>query len=328
MTFSFDRISIIGAGAMGAYYAGRFFDMDPGCLSLVAGGERYDRLRKKGMTVNGKHYSYPVTRPEQASASDLVIVAVKHHHLPQAITDIRNAVGEKTVILSIMNGIESEEQLGAVYGAGKILYAVVLGIDAVREGNVVTCSNQGKLLFGEAENSKISERVKALKDLFARAGIVHHTPLDMILTLWRKFTINVGMNQVSAILRAPYGVFQKSQAARDLAQEAMNEVVAIANVKGIQLSRKDAEDFLPILHTMSPHGKTSMLQDVEAKRKTEVEMLAGKVVKMGMELCIPTPVNQTFLRMIQVIEECAREEHGAKSKAHSAKMGRRVSSKQ
>lgn len=306
---SFCRICIVGAGAMGAFYASRFFEMDPNCVFLLAEGERRIRLKKEGLIVNGKHYTFPVLRPEEGlPPSDLVLIAVKHHHLPRAISDLRNAVGDKTCLLSVMNGIQSEEQIGRVYGMSKTLYAVAVGIDAVRQGNLVTCSSQGKLLFGEAENSVLSERVKVLQALFTRAGIVNETPADMMRTLWWKFMVNVGVNQVSAILDAPYGVFQKSQAARDITQEAMNEVISIAQAKGIQLSKKDAEDFLPFLHKMSPQGKTSMVQDVEARRKTEVEMFAGKVVELGRELNIPTPVNLTLLRLIQVIEERMKEE--------------------
>jgi 2-dehydropantoate 2-reductase len=307
---SSSSICILGAGAMGAYYASRFYDMDPKCIRLIAGDDRYERLRKEGLIINGKHYNIPVVTPEKTGPSDLVLVAVKHHQLPGAIADMRNAVGEKTCILSVMNGIQSEEQIGEAYGMPKVLYAVAVGIDAVRNGNVVTCTSQGKLLFGEAENPDLSERVKALKALFTRAGIINETPVDMIRTLWWKFMVNVGVNQVSAILDAPYGVFQRSQAARDLTEDAMDEVIAIAQVKGTRLSKKDVEDFLPFLQKMSPVGKTSMVQDVEAGRKTEVEMFAGRVVEMGRELNIPTPVNRTLLKLIQVIEERARETRG------------------
>ncbi|RJR36479.1 MAG: 2-dehydropantoate 2-reductase, partial [Desulfobacteraceae bacterium] len=294
----------------GAFYGAKLFEMDPRCVSVIAGGERHARLRETGLVVNGKGYDLPLVRPEDASHSDLILVAVKHHHLPQAILDMRKAVGDRTHILSVMNGIQSEEQIGDVYGMDKVLYAIAIGIDAVREGNVVTCSTQGKILFGEPDNSVLSERVKSLQELFTKAGIVHDTPVDMIRTLWWKFMVNVGMNQVSAILDAPYGVFHRSEAAQKVTQNAMNEVIAIANAKGINLSKQDAVDFLPILRKMSPEGKTSMVQDIEAKRKTEVEMFGVKVVEMGLEMNIPTPVNSTLVRLIQALEEKGRE-HGA-----------------
>ena len=301
---SIERVSVIGAGAMGAFYASKFFDMDRSCISLIARGERADRLMEQGLIVNNKHYSVPVVRPEdKAPPSDLIIVAVKHHHLPEAIQDVKNRIGESSLILSVMNGIESEEQIGAVYGMDKVLYAVAVGIDAVRQGNSITYTKEGKLFFGEAKNLVLSERVKRVKSLFDLAGIVHETPDDMIRILWWKFMINVGMNQVSAILCAPYSVFQASQEARELMESAMREVITIAKVAKVYLSEADIENWYSFLSGLSPQGKTSTVQDVEAKRKTEVEMFAGKVIELGKTYGIPTPVNQTLFRLIKVLEQ-------------------------
>jgi 2-dehydropantoate 2-reductase len=165
---------------------------------------------------------------EKSSPSDLIIFAVKSHHLREAIQDIKNRVRGNTLILSIMNGIDSEEQIAAVYGNDKVLFAVAVGIDAVREGNCITYTNPGKLLFGEAKNLVLSERIKQVQSLFLRAGIPYETPDDMIRVLWWKLMINVGINQASAVLRAPYGVFQTSQEARELMESAMREVVVLA----------------------------------------------------------------------------------------------------
>jgi 2-dehydropantoate 2-reductase len=296
-------ISVIGAGAMGAFYASRFYDMDPGSICLVAGGDRYRRLKEDGLAVNGKPYPIRVIRPEEKGPpSELVMVAVKHHHLDKAIRDIRNRVGEDTVILSVMNGIESEKRISAVYGAGKVLYAVAVGIDAVRADHQVTYSQPGKLFFGEARNPGINARVRRLQDLFDRAGIVYETPEDMIRALWWKYMVNVGVNQVSAVARAPYGLFQRSKAARELMESAMREVIAIAKAAGVDLSEDDIQNWFSVLQSLSPDGKTSMLQDVEAGRKTEVEMFAGEVNRLGESYGIPTPVNQTLYRFIKVIE--------------------------
>jgi len=298
-----ERISLIGAGAMGSFYAGRLFDMDQKCLSLIADGERYERLKEKGFFVNNRHYIVPVVKPDdKAPPSDLVIVAVKHHHLPRAIADLRNRVGGNTVILSVMNGIDSEEQLGAAYGMEKLLYAVAVGIDAVREENRLTYTTQGRLFFGEAKNHTVSQRVKKVQALFDRAGITYETPVDMIRVLWWKFMINVGMNQASAVLRAPYSAFQTSREAKGLMESAMREVMAIAREATVDLSEKDIENWYSILSGLSPEGKTSMLQDVEAGRKTEVDMLAGKVIELGRIYNIPTPVNKQIFQSIKEIE--------------------------
>jgi len=127
------KVSIIGAGALGAAYGALLYDMDPGCVSFVAAGERFERLGREGVIVNGRHYAISVLAPEDTSPpADLVIVAVKNHHLDAAIGEMKNRVGGDTIILSLMNGIDSEERLGAVYGMDKVLYALTMGIDALR----------------------------------------------------------------------------------------------------------------------------------------------------------------------------------------------------
>jgi 2-dehydropantoate 2-reductase len=298
-----NSVAILGAGAMGAYFATRFFDTPGFSTAVVARGERYDRLKNDGLVVNGKAYAIPVAHPDKvASPVHLIIVALKHHHLAEAIPDLKRLVGDQTTIISVMNGLDSEEIIGSVYGMNKVLYAISVGIDAVRQGNRVTFTKPGKHYFGEATNAHMSSRVRRVQMAFERAGISYETPPDMIRLLWWKFMVNVGMNQASAVTRAPYGVFQSSPEAQVLMETLMREVIALAKVVGVDLVEQDLDDWYTVLNTLSPQGKTSMLQDIEAGRKTEVEIFGGKVVALGETHGIPTPVNQTVLRIIQVLE--------------------------
>lgn len=296
-------VCVAGAGAVGSALAAILYDMDPASISFLAGGERYRRLQERGIIVNGTAYRIPVTAPEDKSPfADLIIVVVKHHDLDRALADMSNRVGPATIILSLMNGIESEERIGAVYGMERVLYGLVLGIDAVRQGFSVTYSSRGRVFFGEAKNHTPSERVLAVKALFEQAGIAHVVPADMIRTLWWKFMINVGVNQVSAALGATYGLFRTSSEVRDLMEAAMREVMALAGTQGISLTEEDVGEWYKVLYSLDPGGKTSMLQDVEAQRKTEVEMFAGTVMKLGRRHAIPTPVNRYLFRKIREIE--------------------------
>jgi 2-dehydropantoate 2-reductase len=146
-------ISIIGAGALGGAYASFFHDMDNHCVSFVASGDRFERLRREGLIVNGNRYKIPVYKPEDLlPPSDLIIVAVKHNQLNDAIREMKIRVGPETTIISVMNGIESEMKIGAAYGMEKVLYAVSVGIDGLREGNRVNFKKRGKIFFGEAQN--------------------------------------------------------------------------------------------------------------------------------------------------------------------------------
>ena len=298
-----ETISIVGAGAVGGAYASMLYDMDRHCVSFIAAGDRFKRLRQDGLIVNGKHYAIPVLRPDDLSPPpDLLMIAVKHHQLDNAICDIKNSIGEETTIISVMNGIDSEVKIGAACGMKRVLYAVSIGLAALKEGNRVNFISRGKILLGEARNPFLTDRVKRLQALFDRAGIVCETPPDMIRALWWKFMVNVGINQASAVLRAPYSVFQTSREAKDLMESAMREVIMLAEKASVLLSEEDIENWNTVLSGLNPEGKTSMLQDVEAGRKTEVEMFAGKVIELGKYYGVPTPVNQKLYDLIRKIE--------------------------
>jgi 2-dehydropantoate 2-reductase len=297
-------VSILGAGAMGAAYASRFYAMDPTCVSVVAQGERYNRLQRDGLIVNDERYAIPVLTPEDTTPpSDLVIVALKHRDLAPSLEMLRNRVGDNTVIVSVMNGLDSEGIIRSRFG-DKVLYAISVGIDAQRQGNVINYSKIGKIVFGEPDNTVLSDRVRRVQELFDRASVPYDTPVDMIRQMWWKFMINVGINQASAVLRAPYGVFHTSQHAQAIMEAAMREVIAIAQASGVNMNDDDLNNWYPVMRSLHPQGRTSMLQDIEAGRETEVDIFAGKVVAVGLQVGVPTPVNELLLHAIKVIEQC------------------------
>lgn len=304
MQNTIQSIAIVGAGAMGAAYAAMISDAGGFSLYFLAQGSRYHKLKNAPLTVNGKSYDISVKQPEEITEpADLIIVALKHHHLPEALQLIASATGPATTILSVMNGLESERIIGEVCGMDKIVYAIAIGIDAVKEGSRFTYARPGKILFGKTAEQEDDSRVAGIQDALTRAAIPHEVPDDIMRTMWWKFMINVGVNQASAVLSAPYGVFHTSPDAMALMQQLMQEVVILAEKVSINLTQKDLEDWTAVLSTLAPEGKTSMLQDIEAGRKTEVEIFSGTVISMGLEHNVPTPVNLAIMRIINVLEK-------------------------
>lgn len=298
------KVAILGAGALGAYYASRFSAVDTFSTLIAASGDRAIKLQRHGVVVNGEHWQFPVSTPRaELQPVDLMIIALKHHQLQGALEDVRHLVGQKTIIMSVVNGLDSESVIGDVYGADRVLYCVAIGIDAVRQGDAIVVANQGRLYFGEALNVPVSARVLKVQQALDRAGLNWETPDDMLRIMWWKFMINVGVNQASAVLRAPYRVFQNSKAGQSVLTMMMREVIALAKAAGINLSESDLDQWAPVLAKLAPEAKTSMLQDIEAGRKTEVEIFAGKVVSLGEKYHIPTPVNAMMLQMIRTLEE-------------------------
>jgi 2-dehydropantoate 2-reductase len=301
-----DRVVLCGAGAVGSSYAALLHDLDPRALTVVAGGERRERLLREGLTVNGRRIDVACVAPgEGAAPADLLLVAVKQHHLEAAVEDVRGVVGPKTLILSLLNGITSEVILGRAFGAEKVLPAFVLGNDVVREGSSTTYSRLGVLVFGAPTNDPADARVARVKELLDRARIPCRVPADILREQWWKFMLNVGVNQVSALLRATYAAFDAVPEVRELTRAAALEVVTLSAKEGVALSAEDVDRIFPIVSTLAPGGKTSMLQDVEAGRKTEVEIFAGAVVALGRKHGVPTPVNEVLGRLLVALERLA-----------------------
>jgi len=303
-------ISVIGLGAVGGSYAALIARAHPEIeLRVVAGGPRAERLRGQGVIVNGEHYRFTVADPQQeATPADLVIVAVKCHQLAEAIDALAVQVGPDTMILSLLNGITSEEALAAAYPQAYVPLAVAVGIDAVRDQTGVRYSTLGWVEFGDSRPGESSPASVRLEGLLAAADIPYVVQADMRHGLWWKFLVNVGVNQVTALLEAPYALVQAAGPARDLMTTAQREVLAVAQASGVDLTEADITRFLAVLSTLGPGNYTSMAQDALAHRRTEVDQFAGVVVRLGERYGVPTPVNavllQAFLAKHQIWGVC------------------------
>jgi 2-dehydropantoate 2-reductase len=301
-----ENVSLIGLGAIGAAYGSKLQRLLGNTFKVVANEERVNRYQANGLEVDGEVFHFKYMTPEtNTEPADFVIFAVKNAELEQALSDMRHHIGPNTIILSLLNGISSEEEISVATNNKHILYSMCVGIDAVRTKNKIRFSSIGKVCFGEKDKT-ISDDVLAVKDLFEKAGIPYEIPDDIWHTIWAKFMFNIGINQTSAVLRAPYKYFQEIPELHQWMEQAMYEVVEISKSIGVHLTEEDVHHYRPILMNLSPDGKTSMLQDVEANRKTEVEYFAGKVCELGRKYHIPTPVNDQLYKMIPIIEAMAK----------------------
>jgi 2-dehydropantoate 2-reductase len=134
--------------------------------------------------------------------------------------------------------------------------------------------------------------------LLEQASLAYHIPEDIHKALWYKLMINIGMNQVSAVTGAPYGLFQKDKELRSLMNAAMRETIVVARAEGVDLTEKDLETWYTVLDSLGPEGKTSMLQDIEAQRKTEVDSFAGEIIRRAARHGLSVPVNETLKAII------------------------------
>ena len=295
-------VHIIGLGAVGATYGSILHDYDSTCVKVIIDDERLSKY-KSGLVINGKRYFFDLQVPKvDDPKAELIIIAVKGLNLQETIHAITPLVGSDTIILSLLNGITSEEILSETFGRDKVLHGFSVGIDALRENGEVKFSTMGKIVFGEYY-PEVKGKAALVAEIFSKAGINYSIPDDIRKEMWWKFMLNVGINQTSAILGIPYGVYASSTEAQKLLAAACREVIPLAEKEGISLSEDDIDKYIKIIQTLSPLSKTSMLQDIEAGRKTEVESFALAVINLGKKHNIHTPVNEMLYLMIRVLEQ-------------------------
>lgn len=298
-------VSLIGLGSIGSFFApGLARTLGEGNFRVIAGGARAERLEREGVRINHETWHFPIVRPEETVApADLILISVKDTTLDEAIRDIRHHVGEHTIILSLLNGIDSEEKIGAAFGMEHMLYALMRVSVGVRPEGYIYDPRKGHIEFGEKNNTTYSPRVQAVASLFDRAQIPYKIPEDMLHALWFKYLCNIGENLTCALLGIPFGAFRVSDDANFIRHAAMQEVADVAAAYGIHFTEEELAHQEVIVTHIPPRNKPSTLQDIENRRPTEIAMFSGTLIRLGEKAGVPTPYNRMFYHGIRVLEQ-------------------------
>lgn len=295
-------VAVLGAGAVGAYFIWGLNEKLGENLWVIAEGERKARLEKEGILINGKRYDLHVRTPKEARGVDLLLISTKYGALRDILENVAAVVDEHTVVMSLLNGVDSEEIIGAGIGMEHMVYSM-MKIASERKGGSVVFDGPSTMgvYYGEAGQSEPSERIQAITELLTDTGIHFHVCEDIIREIWYKYAFNVSKNQPQAIVGCGVGGYEDSIHMSQLSKKLQEEVVAVAAAKGIDISSMESD-----AAKGSPSNKKarySTLQDLDAKRHTEADMFAGAMVRMGKELGIPTPYNEFTYHVIKALEE-------------------------
>lgn len=294
-----ETVGIVGMGAMGMLLASQMADQLPeGQLNVIVDKARLKSYAEASFLVNDQplHLNF-VTTPAAGEALDLAIFAVKYQALDGAIKEMRPFIDDHTSIISILNGIASEEDLAEAFGDDQVLFCVAQGMDATRQGHEMHYSRAGQLALG-VRSAGQEDRLQALVDFFRRVDIAIELPEDARRQLWNKFMFNVGLNQVVSVYGDGYGVIQKQGEARDQMVQAMREVLPIAKAEGVNLTEEDIKGWMGVADGFAVDGKPSMLQDLDAGRPTEVELFSGTVCKLAEKHDLSAPVNDWLYHIL------------------------------
>lgn len=293
------KIGLMGAGAVGCYIVAGLYDRYSENFMLIADGSRKERLERDGLIINGRRYFPRVVSPEKAGdeALDNLIVALKYAALEKSLGDIALAVSEDTCVVSLMNGVDSEEIIGKKIGMRHMLYSFIK-IASTREGNRVSFPlPEGEFGIYVGEPSGDLARAEKFKAIFDGTPVICHVSGNILGGMWDKFALNISRNLPQAILGVGIGAYDDSPYVADLSRKLWQEVLAQAKAKGIIVSGRyfyTPED---------PSQRYSTLQDLDAGRETEIEMFSGAMIRMSKETGVKCPYNEAVYDLIKALEE-------------------------
>jgi 2-dehydropantoate 2-reductase len=291
------RIAVFGAGGVGGYFGGRLA-LAGEELVFIARGENLRLLQSQGLQVDSIKGDF-VVKPVQATDNprrvgevDFVLVAVKGWQVPEAALVMQPMVGPHTGVVPLGNGVEAPAQLAAALGSEPVLGGLCrISAFIAEPGHIRHVGLEPFVAFGELDN-RSTTRVEALRQAFERAGVMVSVPPDIRVAMWEKFVFIVAVSGVGAVARAPVGALRSLPETRQLLERAVQEAVAMGRARKIALPEDAAARTMTVIDSLEPSVIPSMQRDIVEGRPSELGSQNGAVVRMGLELGIPTPTHR------------------------------------
>lgn len=310
------KIAIIGSGAMGSLYGAKLSEnKDNRVYLLDIWREHIDAINAEGLKMHECSHGEAkgeniliyrnltaTDKPEEIGKVDLAIVFVKSTVTEAALSDARVVIGDNTVVLTLQNGVGNIDAIESIVGAGKVIAGTTAhGANTIRAGEICH-AGEGATVIGDLQGESV-ERLLKIKKNFEAAGFPVDISSDVLSLIWDKLLVNVGINPIAAILGLRNGEILNYSDADKLMESAVLEGVAIRRAVGISSEFNDPVEHVRSVCRRTAQNRSSMLQDIESGRKTEIDFINGAIVREGVRLGIPTPVNSTLVHMIKILEE-------------------------
>jgi 2-dehydropantoate 2-reductase len=306
------RFAIFGTGGVGGYFGGRLAQAGQD-VTFIARGRHLARMQEAGLRVDsigGDFEVKPVAAtdsPQSIGAVDCVILAVKAWQLSEAIDSMSSLIGEETVLLPLMNGIEHIDQLTEAFGGEHVLGGLCrISSFLAGPGHITHVGLKPFISFGELDNTDRG-RVQELRAVFsALDGIDVDVPSDIYVAMWEKFIFICSTSGVGAVTRQPMGVFRSIPESRTMLESAVREAVELGREKGVSLPGDLFETLMKRIDGLPAGMVASMQKDIMEGRPSELDAQTGAVVRMGRALDIPTPTHEFIYASLLPMELKAR----------------------
>jgi 2-dehydropantoate 2-reductase len=301
----FMKIAVIGAGAMGSLFGGLLTEAGCKVWLLDVWEDHVNILNREGLTID-REGKTRVVHPKAATdyhaigTVDLVIVFVKSTQTAEAAKTAAKLIGPDGWVLTLQNGMGNADILGEIIDPKNVLAgttshgATMLGPGKIRHAGI------GPTQIGPwaAGDPAMAEKVARM---FSKAGIETQVADDVHALVWHKLFINVGINAITALTGIKNGELLDLDATRDLSRNAVEEALAVARKKGVSVGNNVVDQVFQIAEATAKN-RSSMGQDVDNRRLTEISAINHAVVRQARQLGVATPVNDTLSALIQTLE--------------------------
>lgn len=305
------KIGIVGAGAMGSVYGGILGDAGNEVWLLDVWKEHIEAIRQRGARVEGASGDRTVRvnatlDAREAGSCELLVVATKAMDTEAAVENARPMIGPATLVLTIQNGLGNAERMERLVGPKNLLVGIAGGFGAsvVAPGHVHH-NGWEAIHLGELAGG-ITDRLDRIAEVWKKAGFRVRVFDDIQPLIWGKLIGNVGFSAICTITGLRVGQVLDNPWASSVMEANVREAFAVAQAKKIKLSYDDPVAWIREFGAKIPNAQPSMLQDVLAGRRTEIDSLNGAVVREAELLGIPAPMNHAVTLLVKALEEKVR----------------------
>lgn len=299
------HVAVIGSGAMGSLFGGLLAEAGEQVTLFDVWEEHVNALNEDGLvmeTPDGESRVVPVeatTRPATVDSPDLVLVFVKSVHTRRALADAESLLGG-TDVLTLQNGLGNPETLAEFVDASQVIAGVTAHGSTMIEPGHIRHAGRGSTSIGRYFVGN-DDRVAEIAETFTRASIQTTVASDITDAIWEKVLVNIGINAATALARVRNGRLVTSDPGRRLLSRSVSEAAAVATAEGVAV-RDDIVDHVIDIAERTGANRSSMRQDVEAGRDTEIEALNGEIVRRAEAHDLKTPVNRTLADLVRLTQ--------------------------
>lgn len=300
------KVMILGAGAMGSLFGGMLKQAGNDVLLVDVWKEHVEAINANGLIMEKGETRQVVSITASVPADvrvapDLIVIFTKSFHTQTAFESIKHTITDRTHVLTLQNGVGHVDIIARFVGLERIIHGVTTyPCDLVGPGHIRT-KGEGAIKFMTV-NGKPGAMLDAVNTMFAEAGMNSHIVPDIESAIWEKLAFNAAINALCAVLRVTVGQLGSTFHGRDLAAAIVDEVVGVAQAKGIGADKTTISDTLAMAFREHKAHMPSMLQDVLHKKKTEIDFINGAAVEVGRACGLAVPINETVCREIKVLE--------------------------